>query len=75
LDKGSGRKHNYKPWIFIHQASQGEYKVANVSPRLRFFVSTHEDYELMKKNVFIVLEGFFKKYLPDYTKNYNPTFD
>lgn len=29
-DTGSGRKHNYKPWTFIQQTKQGEYKVANV---------------------------------------------
>jgi len=74
-DTGSGRKHNYKPWIFIHQAKQGEYKVANVSPNLRFLMFAHGEYDQMKKNAIIVLEDFFKQFLPDYRKNYTHTFD
>jgi len=74
-DTGSGRKHNYRPWIFIKQAQQGEYIVANVSPNLRFFVFEHEDAEEMRKNAITVLEDFFKQYLPDYRKNYTPTFE
>lgn len=74
-DSGRGRKHNYKPWIFIKLGKQGEYTAANVHPRLSFLSFENEDAGGMLENAHIVLEDFFKRYLPDYERSFTHTFE
>lgn len=68
-DNGSGRNHNYKPWIFIRKdKNKGEYVATGVSPSVSYILFGDEDSGLVKTIVDQMVADFFIRFLPSYHK-------
>ena len=68
-DFSSGRKHNYKSWIFIREDSKkGEYRVTGVHPAVNYIVFENQDPKELAAKADLMVANFFTRYLPDYKK-------
>jgi 5-methylcytosine-specific restriction endonuclease McrA len=68
-DNSTGRKHNFKPWVFINNYT-GEYEISAVHPSTSFFVMAEDihrinELEVVAKSMYT---SFMERFLPDYSK-------
>ncbi len=71
-DFGSGKDHDFKPWIFINK-NNNEYSLSEtICPTLSYFLfeKEFERKESIKIEAEKMVQDFFKVYLPDYSINY-----
>lgn len=69
-DNNTGRKHNFKPWVFVNKYSN-EYKLTSVEPSIKYFVFA-EDLDRIKEleeSADKLYASFMERFLPDYFKD------
>lgn len=71
-DNNTGRKHNFKPWVFINNYS-GEYEASPVQPSMDFFVPAEDSNRITElKDIADEMYAYFmERFLPDYKSKKN----